>query len=103
MSAVLNLQAWPVCVTPRTKTDPTPCNTSYVLRRGLSWTKGWIWVWGPDCKHKGDKAVVEFHDQYGPMRQTEDGSYIPNDPPSESGPDDDDVLRGAPQYGNRAP
>ena len=27
------------------------CGTAYVLRRMLSFTEGWVWLWQQDCKH----------------------------------------------------
>lgn len=35
-------QVWPEC---------SECHTAYVMRRGLSFSKGWMWVWQQDCKH----------------------------------------------------
>lgn len=55
---------WPVCIAPRTRNDPSPCETPMVRRVGLSWTTGrHVWSWSPDCKHKIDPERVRFHYQ----------------------------------------
>ena len=46
-------QVWPKCST---------CDVAWVLRRALSITKGWIWVWQRDCKHKQAEPVIERND-----------------------------------------
>lgn len=52
---------WPVCIAPNKRNDPTPCETPFVRRVGISWTTGRrIWTWARDCKHKvelSEKAV----------------------------------------------
>ena len=35
------IDVWPEC---------TECGSSWCLRRAWSFSKGWIWVWGPECK-----------------------------------------------------
>lgn len=55
---------WPVCTAPRTRNDPTPCETPFVRRIGLNWTTGrYQWSWSPDCKHKIDTERVRFQYQ----------------------------------------
>lgn len=39
---------WPEC---------SRCNVAYVLRRCLSMSQGWLWLWQPDCKHKSTAAL----------------------------------------------
>jgi hypothetical protein len=61
-------EVWPVCTThvpAKAYTEARTCDTPFVLRRGLSMSKGWIWVWSRDCKHKGPKATYELHDENG--------------------------------------
>jgi hypothetical protein len=48
---------WPACTT---------CGEPYVYRRGLSMSKGFMWAWMRDCKHK---AGAELHNA--------DGRYTP--------------------------
>lgn len=33
------------------------CGTDYVMRRWWSLSKGWIWLWAIDCKHKKAEAI----------------------------------------------
>lgn len=56
--------AWPVCKAPRSRTDDRECDVPYVLRRSLSLSRGWIWLWSSDCKHK--RGAVQPHDADGP-------------------------------------
>ncbi len=45
-----NPQAWVEC---------SECSTAWVLRRGMSLSQGWIWIWQSDCKHrKADPRLV---------------------------------------------
>jgi hypothetical protein len=61
-------------------TDPTywpacpDCETAWVLRRGLSISKGWTWVWQCDCKHK--RAEPVFVGENGPLERADDGTYV---------------------------
>lgn len=43
-------EAWPACA---------ECEVAWVLRRCLSLTKGWIWLWQRDCKHKKLEPVIK--------------------------------------------
>jgi hypothetical protein len=56
----------PVCIAPRTRNDPTPCETPFVRRIGLNWQSGrWQWSWMRDCKHKGindDTVRIEYQE-----------------------------------------
>lgn len=45
-----NPTVWPKC---------SECAMAYVLRRMLSFTEGYRWVWQRDCNHKSAEAVVE--------------------------------------------
>ncbi len=63
------------------KTDPqawvecSECETAWVLRRCMSLSQGWIWVWQPDCKCKkadprlaGPDGPLELVDANDPKR-----------------------------------
>lgn len=41
-------QVFPKCST---------CEAAYVYRRGLSLSKGTIWYWSRDCKHKSEATI----------------------------------------------
>lgn len=44
-----NPSTWPEC---------SECGTAWVLRRALSMSKGWMWVWQRDCRHKRAEPVI---------------------------------------------
>jgi hypothetical protein len=44
---------WPKCPT---------CDVAWVLRRGMSISEGWKWVWQRDCKHKTVTPVIARRD-----------------------------------------
>lgn len=48
---------WPVCPT---------CNVAWAYRKFMSTSRGTVWAWGKDCKHKVD-----------PVLHTKDGLYEP--------------------------
>lgn len=39
------------------------CQTAYIMRRGLSLSKGWVWVWQQDCNHKRGPVLGNAHGQ----------------------------------------
>lgn len=43
------VRVWPKCPT---------CDTAYVIRRCFSLSKGWLWLFQRDCKHKAVEATV---------------------------------------------
>jgi hypothetical protein len=45
-----NPVAWPKC---------SQCDVAFVLRRMLSLSQGWLWLWQRDCKHKSAETVIE--------------------------------------------
>lgn len=55
----------PVNPTPTVWPKCSQCDVACVLRRMLSFTEGWIWVWQRDCKHKTAELVIETADQVG--------------------------------------
>lgn len=67
---------WPVCIAPQKRNDPTPCETPFVRRVGLSWTTGRrVWSWSRDCKHKGlDESVVRMEYQEPEPEDADRGS-----------------------------
>lgn len=42
--------AYPKCPT---------CGAAYVLRRCMSLSQGWVWLWQRDCKHRSPPEVVD--------------------------------------------
>ena len=46
---MIEVEWWPQC---------SLCGKAYVMRRGLSFTEGWVWVWQQDCKH-GRKGTTQ--------------------------------------------
>lgn len=50
----------------RMQVDPQPtmwaacstCDMAYVLRRALSMSKGWMWVWARECKHRSEPVLM---------------------------------------------
>ena len=55
-------RVWPQCDT---------CDTPWVWRRALSLSKGYMWVWSPDCKHKTNPSLFTAD---GPYEHAERGT-----------------------------
>lgn len=51
------------------------CHTAYVLRRSLSMSAGWLWLWAPDCQTKTCKKnppeLVEADGEITPTNEPE--------------------------------
>ena len=62
---------WPEC---------SECGAAYVMRRGLSLSKGWLWHWARDCKHKKAEPIIANAD--GPLPVDETGAaFLPEAQP----------------------
>lgn len=57
MSAQPDPEVWAQC--PR-------CKMAWVLRRSLTLSKGWQWLWSPDCKHPDSPVLA---DARGPIQE----------------------------------